>query len=111
MFIWFGYGLDHLPLKKLLKFLICELPTIIGDNIIRNIIVGDDSFPYKLLDILSCDCGQGFNLNSLCEVIHRYKQEFALSFCKQEGSEHAHSPYCKGSWRDYFVQLVGWLVY
>jgi len=76
------------------KFLIYELLTIISYDSVRDSVSAYDVFPYKLLDLLCCDCGQWFSLYPLCEIINTNDEELYLSFAWGERSQDIHSPLC-----------------
>ena len=69
-----------------------------------------DVIPYKLLDLLCCDCGQWLSLYPFYEIVNANNEEFHLSFFGGEWSQDVYSPFCEWPRGEYGVQLFLFLV-
>ena len=49
---------------------ISELFPVVRDDGVRDSESANDVFPYKVLDLPSCDACKGFRLNPLCKVVN-----------------------------------------
>jgi len=91
----YGVG-DVFDAKVNVKFdnlFIYELSAIVGYDSMRYSIAADNVFPYELLDLLCCDCGQWLSFYPFRKVVDVHNEEFHLSFSRGERSKDVHSPF------------------
>ena len=60
--------------------------------------------------LLGCDSGYWFGFYPFGEMINGYYQEFHLPLAGGEGAEDIHSPFSKGPWGLYGIELFLFLV-
>ena len=92
-------------LAEVSECVVVELLSIVKDKDSRNSEVTNDVLPYKALDVLFSDRGQGFLFDPLSKVVDSYGEELELPYRHKEGFYNVKSSLGKGPWGIHWSML------